>query len=60
MTGYSYDTRVPLLLFGGRFKPGVYTEQAKIVDIAPTLSFVLGVMPPTSVEGRVLGEALMP
>ena len=58
MTGYNYDTRVPLILVGSAFKPGVYGENAKVVDIAPTLSFVLNILSPPKARGRVLHEAL--
>ena len=57
-TGYSYDRTVPILLFGKRIKPGVYSERADVVDIAPTLSFLLGLVPPAMSEGRVLTEIL--
>lgn len=57
MTGWSYDRSVPLVLLGRAFKPGVYTG-AHVIDLAPTLSFVLGVLPPAMSEGRVLNETL--
>ncbi len=57
-TGYVYDRTVPLILAGARLKPGVYSERAEIVDLAPTLAFLLGVLPPATSEGRVLSEAL--
>ncbi len=58
MTAYSYDRYVPLVLTGRSFKPGRYAHSAKVVDLAPTLSFLLGIVPPTLSEGRVLSEAL--
>lgn len=58
MTAYSYDRSVPLVLMGGRIQPGVYASSARVVDLAPTLSFLLGVLPPAQSEGRVLSEAL--
>jgi predicted AlkP superfamily pyrophosphatase or phosphodiesterase len=57
-TGYAYDRTVPILIFGKRIKPGVYSERAEVVDIAPTLSFLLGLTPPAMSEGRVLSEIL--
>ena len=45
MTGWSYDRSVPLILVGRPFKPGVYAGAA-VVDLAPTLSFLLGALPP--------------
>jgi predicted AlkP superfamily pyrophosphatase or phosphodiesterase len=57
-TGYAYDRTVPILISGKRIKPGVYSERAEVVDIAPTLSFLLGLTPPAMSEGRVLSEIL--
>ncbi len=57
---YNYDTHVPLMLFGTPFRPGVYRTHAEPVDLAPTLSSILGINPPSSSIGRVLTEALQP
>jgi predicted AlkP superfamily pyrophosphatase or phosphodiesterase len=57
MTGWNYDISVPLILFGRKFKAGVYSG-AHVVDLAPTLSFVLGVLKPAASQGRVLQEVL--
>ena len=58
MTGYSYDRTVPLILSGPHLRAGVFSEDANVVDLAPTLSFLLGVLPPAQSEGRVLSEAI--
>jgi predicted AlkP superfamily pyrophosphatase or phosphodiesterase len=58
MTQYSYDRFVPLVFFGKSFRPGVYRQIVHMVDIAPTLSSILGVLPPAQSEGRVLTEIL--
>jgi predicted AlkP superfamily pyrophosphatase or phosphodiesterase len=56
---YAYDTNVPLIVMGKPWiKPGAYSQYAEVVDIAPTLSFLLRVRPPAGAEGRVLTEAL--
>lgn len=55
MTGWAYDRYVPLFLMGNSISPGVYAG-GKIVDIAPTVSFLLGTVPPSMSEGRVLSE----
>ncbi len=60
MTGYSYDRYVPLLLFGRAFRAGVYATDAELIDLAPTLAFITGVVPPSMSEGRVLHEAFRP
>jgi predicted AlkP superfamily pyrophosphatase or phosphodiesterase len=56
LSGYVYDRMVPLILVGSHIKAGVYASRAEIVDLAPTLAFMLGVLPPALSEGRVLSE----
>lgn len=58
LTGYNYDTRVPLIMVGEAFKSGVYSQYARVVDLAPTLAYLLNVVPPPKARGRVLSEAL--
>lgn len=58
LTSYTYDRMVPLVLTGRSFKPGRYAQSAKVIDLAPTLSFLLGIVPPSQSEGRVLSESL--
>lgn len=58
MTGYSYDSTVPLILYGKGIESGVFLNSAHIVDIAPTLAALAGVIKPSLAEGRVLSEAL--
>jgi predicted AlkP superfamily pyrophosphatase or phosphodiesterase len=53
ITGYSYDRTVPLLISGKNVVNGVYAG-AKIVDLAPTLSHLLHILPPSNSSGRVL------
>lgn len=57
MTHHVYDRMVPLLLRGRFVRPGVHATPAKVVDLAPTLAFLLGVVPPALSEGRILHEA---
>ena len=58
-TPYSYDTNVPLLIEGGKWiKPGRVTDYAETVDIAPTLSTILNIRPPSASEGKVLTRIL--
>jgi predicted AlkP superfamily pyrophosphatase or phosphodiesterase len=56
MSGYSYDKTVPIIIKGAMVKSGVYASKGKVIDIAPTLSFILGIIPPATNEGRVLSE----
>jgi predicted AlkP superfamily pyrophosphatase or phosphodiesterase len=55
---YTYDTNVPLMLYGRGIKPGKIGRPASVADIAPTLSYLLEIRPPSASEGRVLEEAL--
>jgi predicted AlkP superfamily pyrophosphatase or phosphodiesterase len=54
MTGYTYDRMVPLILAGKGIQPGIYPKRAQILDIAPTLSFILGIIPPATSSGQIL------
>jgi len=56
MTGYAYDRTVPLIILGPHIKPGVYSSPAKVIDLAPTLSFINGALPPATTTGRILNE----
>ncbi|HEX8920057.1 MAG TPA: alkaline phosphatase family protein [Pyrinomonadaceae bacterium] len=55
---YSYDTHVPLIIMGAGITPGQYNQAATPADIAPTLSSILGVQPPSNTVGRVLSEGI--
>jgi predicted AlkP superfamily pyrophosphatase or phosphodiesterase len=52
----SYDTHVPLILFGGGIRRGSVASPASPADIAPTLAHLAGLRMPKA-EGRVLQEA---
>lgn len=58
LTGYSYDRTVPILFSGFGIKKGLYADKAEIVDIAPTISFLLAILPPALSEGKVLKSIL--
>jgi predicted AlkP superfamily pyrophosphatase or phosphodiesterase len=55
---YSYDTQVPLLLYGPAFRSGIFARTISPTDLAPTLAVALGITPPASSTGRILTEAL--
>ena len=57
---YTYDTHVPLALYGLPFQPGTYRTHAEPVDLAATLASLLGINAPTHSIGRVLTEILAP
>lgn len=55
---WTYDTHVPLLLFGAGITPGMHAEAVAVADLAPTLSAILEIRAPDRSQGRVLQEAL--
>jgi predicted AlkP superfamily pyrophosphatase or phosphodiesterase len=55
---YEYDAAVPLVIFGEGIRPGTCYGEASPADIAPTISALLGIVPPSGSQGRVLKEAL--
>lgn len=56
-TWYSYDQRVPIVLFGAGIQAGRRDEAATPADIAPTIASIVGVTLPNP-DGRVLTAAL--
>jgi predicted AlkP superfamily pyrophosphatase or phosphodiesterase len=55
---WTYDTNVPLAMYGPKWiKPGKYGD-SEVVDLGRTMAFILNVRPPNGCEGRVLSEAL--
>jgi hypothetical protein len=56
---WSYDTDIPLLLFGETFvRQGRFDRPVAQQDVAPTLAAVLHTPPPSTSTGRALTEAL--
>jgi hypothetical protein len=56
---YPFDTHVPLVLHGWGIRPGVHAEPVSSVDIAPTVSGLLGIECPAQCEGQELSGALV-
>ena len=57
-TPYSYDTHVPVIFYGAGIAAGSYSNPSSPSDIAPTLSTLLKIEPPSNTVGRVLAEAM--
>jgi predicted AlkP superfamily pyrophosphatase or phosphodiesterase len=55
---WNYDAQVPLVLWGGRFRPGIYTVPCQPIDIVPTLAAALGLTQPSGAEGQPLAQAV--
>jgi arylsulfatase A-like enzyme len=54
---YRYDTDVPVVMSGPWFQPGQHGT-IEMVDVAATLSRVLGLTPPAACEGRPIEKML--
>ncbi len=50
-SGLNYDTHVPLLFFGKGIKHGQTLQKTRIVDVAPTISALLGISFPNGATG---------
>ena len=57
-SGFSYDTRVPVLFYGYGVQAGKSTRPVSICDIAPSLSLILGIQFPSANTGDPLSEML--
>lgn len=55
---YDYNTHVPLIIMGPSVQAGTYEEAVSPVDLAPTLSAIIGTELPAGRQGQVLGECL--
>lgn len=57
-TGFTYDTHVPIMLYGKGIRTGSSKDRVEIIDIAPTMSNLLQISFPNGSTGSVLKEAL--
>ena len=56
---YNYDTHVPFLLYGWGIHKGETLRRTTISDIAPTISALLHILPPSGNVGNAVDEALI-
>ena len=59
-TPYWYDRHVPMVFMGAGIAAGRDTTRAATVDFAPTLARVVGVTPPSGVDGHALVGVVAP
>ncbi|MBC7084479.1 MAG: alkaline phosphatase family protein [Firmicutes bacterium] len=60
-SGDDTSRHVFMLLSGAGVRHGVVIDRpVEIIDVAPTISRLLGIRPPANATGRVLAEALLP
>ena len=57
-TPWRYDTHVPVIFAGAGLLPETSARPVHPVDVAPTISAVLGIAPPASATGTVLEEVV--
>lgn len=58
-TPYVYDTHVPIILYQpGLIKPGIFTQRVSTMDIAPTISLLIGTQFPSACDGSPLFPAI--
>lgn len=57
-SGYNYNTHVPLLFYGKGIKNGASNSYYHIIDIAPTISTLLGIEFPNGNTGKAIEEVL--
>lgn len=57
-SSYTYDTHVPVLLYGHGINQGKSYEMVSITDIAPTIAALLRISKPNGATGTVLAEAI--
>ncbi len=53
-SGFNYDTQVPLLFYGKGINQGSTLKRTRIIDIAPTMSALLGTSFPSGTTGLPL------
>jgi predicted AlkP superfamily pyrophosphatase or phosphodiesterase len=55
-TPFSYDTHVPIIFYGKGIPQGSTVRKVNVTEIAPSISFLCGVMIPNGSTGEVLIE----
>jgi len=57
-SSFSYDTHVPLLFYGSGINKGASLIKTEVIDIAPTISALLGISFPNGCTGKPLETVL--
>ncbi|PLX11897.1 MAG: hypothetical protein C0597_14295, partial [Marinilabiliales bacterium] len=55
-SGYNYDTHVPLIWFGWGIKNSRIDRPTEVIDIAPTISWILNITSPNASIGKPILE----
>ena len=57
-SSFSYDTHVPLLFYGSGIQKGTTLDRTEVIDIAPTISSLLGISFPNGCTGEPIKAVL--
>lgn len=57
-TAYGYDTHIPLIFYGYGIKTGHSNRYIPVIDIAPTLSYLLKIEAPNGNKGQIIKEII--
>lgn len=57
-SAYSYDTHVPLFLYGAGVQSCIIRRKVNVTDIVPTLANIIGINQPTMANGNILQEVI--
>lgn len=55
-SGWTYDTHVPIVMYGWGIEPGSSVRYTTITDIAPTISMLLNIRLPNGATGQPIKE----
>jgi arylsulfatase A-like enzyme len=55
---WRYDTYVPIIFAGNGIRPQTVDRRVRAIDVAPTLSHLIGAPPPSGAAGDVLTEVV--
>lgn len=50
---------MPLIMVGPGIKKGVTFDYTEVIDLAPTLTYLMGATPPVNADGRIMAEGLV-
>ncbi len=56
--GYTYDTHVPMIFYGWKIKKGSSSIHHTTTDLAPTITQLLDIQPPSGTTGNVINDLL--
>ncbi|MCG8412253.1 MAG: alkaline phosphatase family protein [Bacteroidales bacterium] len=57
-SAYAYDTHVPLIWFGWKTQQKHLDKSVEVIDIAPTISWILNITAPNSATGKPIYDIL--